>query len=96
MRFENGESRFLLQANLGRLTDANTVVEKTTDKSRSNVVASQLDVVRCETVACITPVLQLRPGQEGDERSCRRNAPRRARRAHCHTSGFFIAVPETQ
>ena len=48
MRFENGESRFLRQANLGRLTTANTVVEKTTDKSRSNVVASQLDVVRCE------------------------------------------------
>jgi hypothetical protein len=48
MRFENGESRFLRQANLGRLTNANTVVEKTTDKSRSNVVASQLDVVRCE------------------------------------------------
>ena len=50
MRFENGESRFLRQANLGRLTNANTVLEKTTDKSRSNVVASQLDVVRCETL----------------------------------------------
>ena len=48
MRFENGESRFLRKANLGRLTNAVHRCEEDGRQEPSNIVAVQLDVVRCE------------------------------------------------
>jgi hypothetical protein len=63
----DGESRFPSRANLGRLTNVNTIVEKATNKGRSTVVAPQLNVVRCETLlSCLRyNFAQCRKGANG-------------------------------
>src|SRR5215471_1536303 len=85
-----GESR--LQAYLGRLTDAYTAIEK----SHSNVVATQLSVVRCETssLCCHCNSHQCRTRASGASVSATLQGG--ARRAACRASGFFFAAPEMQ
>jgi len=91
MRFENGESWFSVRPTDQR--EHRCGEDDRQEPLKRCCVAARRCALRDSSVL---PVLQLRPRQEGGERSCRRNAPRRARRAHCHTSGFFFAVPETQ
>ena len=72
------------------LTNPNTVVGKIADKSRSNVVAPQLDFVRCET--SVLPVITTSPNEEG-EQSFLQGGPDAQ---HTTRRTFFFADPETK